>query len=1392
MRVCFLITPVFPPHHPTNTGKGRQLAAVILDSVARGRPRHVWVSTSGDLAVDALRDLDAVGATDVAIVPAASALGPGATGPRGNAKPTVMFITYTTLASAGGRASRSTRLDQLIRWCGGATFDGVLAFDEAHKAKNFTAGTAAAAAVIGVQDALPGARVIYASATGVSSVSHMAYLSRIGVFGPGTPFPDFKAFNTALSGKGIPFMELMAQSMKAEGSFVARGLSFNGCDFSTRACTIDADAVAIYDASVALWRRLYTAVHAVHGHTADWRFVNMAYFGAVSRYFRGLTVALKVPEVAAAATAALHKGNAVVIGLQTTGESASTAADLSAGDRLAAPPSTARETLLAFIKKYLGDDDEMEDDPPPPPQQCTATGRPLRAAAATTRQRAASAEAVVLSSDEDDDGPQKKKATTPPSSPSSPSDEDSSSDDDSDSDSGLMIVEDDGTEVAVKSTAKAAVAAAARAADDRSPTPARAARADTPAPTPPGPVPVSRSAAATPGVEDGDGGVGGGDAVAPAEIAPVSPSAAAAADAPMPDAPPPLEPPREPVYDPATCRALLADVRALPLPPAPLDDLMDRLGGPDAVAEMTGRKLRVVRVSRAGEDGADADAFVVQSRASGRGGATDSVNVEEARHFNAGDKLVALISDAASTGVSLHAGLTFGNQRRRVHITLELAWAADKTLQQLGRSHRAAQASAPVYLLTQTPLGGESRFASAVGRRLQSLGALTRGDRRAASGSSTLADSAMLDSALGKNAVCTMLSCVGMPDRQPVFSEGGEGGGGRNAAPTPSRRGRRGSVSAATAGATAAARARTAAAALASDAPASDERDVTGLLPDGVTLRMLRDGVTSSLAGLPESLRTDPVLEPLLRDAAGGRDGAGVATAAEQVRTVADFHRAAAADVVEAGLSIEDLPKGSEVTRFLNRLLGSRVAAQVALFAYFSACLDAEVATARRNGTHDAGPGELTVADEDMSRLLDGAGAGGEGGGGGADGGGGAAPGGDDTAAANPTTTTRRRGETTTTVWTFPNGQSIVAHRLVVDRGLSSDAAHDRLRAHQLAGPNVAAESGFYTSRAGPVAGGRSLLLALAKPAAFAGAAIAAYDVWRPNTGVSHTPFTAFDLATKYARLDDGSALAEWAEIHADTLRCHHGAACPAGATCASGGGRLHPVTLLTGPVYRAWDTLDAVLKSDASLTASDKALRTLRTARPDGTSLVGVKFPPEKLAMVTARLQGEADRAAERRAAAVAAAVAAMQGGGGGEEGGAAAAGASPSAPPPASLASPPPPSPAQLAAAAAADAPAPEAPAPVVAPPKPPSSGRAAQPTLASLWSKAAVKREAGGSPSGASPAKKQATTGAVVKQEDVETLRALGLGEADARRRIAAHGGDVAKVADEFFEENKMGAE
>jgi hypothetical protein len=123
----------------------------------------------------------------------------------------------------------------------------------------------------------------------------------------------------------------------------------------------------------------------------------------------------------------------------------------------------------------------------------------------------------------------------------------------------------------------------------------------------------------------------------------------------------------------------------------------------EIVAEMTGRRQRLVRV---GSGRGGGGRLCVEARGKDEGD-REGLNLQEKARFMAGEKLVAVISEAASTGISLHAASTARNQRRRVHITLELPWSADKAIQQLGRTHRSNQASAPVYKLVVAALPGE-------------------------------------------------------------------------------------------------------------------------------------------------------------------------------------------------------------------------------------------------------------------------------------------------------------------------------------------------------------------------------------------------------------------------------------------------------------------------------------------------------------------------------------------------------------------------------------------------------------------------------------------------------------------------------------------------------------
>jgi hypothetical protein len=113
--------------------------------------------------------------------------------------------------------------------------------------------------------------------------------------------------------------------------------------------------------------------------------------------------------------------------------------------------------------------------------------------------------------------------------------------------------------------------------------------------------------------------------------------------------------------------------------------------------------------------------FRREARAGGGGETNDNVNLRERQAFQDGRKLVGIISEAASAGISLHADRGARNQRRRVHITIQLSWSSMSCIQAFGRTCRANQTSAPHYVLATSDVAGENRFSATVASRLEQV-----------------------------------------------------------------------------------------------------------------------------------------------------------------------------------------------------------------------------------------------------------------------------------------------------------------------------------------------------------------------------------------------------------------------------------------------------------------------------------------------------------------------------------------------------------------------------------------------------------------------------------------------------------------------------------------------
>ena len=563
----------------TGCGKGRQVAAVILDNLLRGRKRALWLSASANLLEDARRDWAALGGRAEDVFPLGN-FRQGADIPQESG---ILFATYATLR-APSREGKSSRLEQAVAWLAGSLdeedrhgYQGVIVFDESHAMANAAGSkgsrgnvkpSAQGRAGLRLQRALPGARVLYVSATGATTVTGLAYAGRLGLWGAGeTPFESREDFVSAMEAGGVAAMEVVARDLKALGLYQARALSYEGIEVEVLEHPLSPEQRRIYDAYAGAFKVIHAnlqealeATGIMQGEDTLNRNAKSAalsaFEGAKQRFFGHLLTSMKCPSLIRAVEADLEAGHSAVIQLVSTGEAL-------------------MERRVAEIPPSEWDDLSIDLTPREYVLDFLAHAFPVQLQEPFT----------------DDEGNLMSRPA----------------------------VDEDGNPV------------------------------------------LSQEALAR----------------------------------------------RE---------ALIGKLAALPPVPTALDQIVHRFGH-DAVAEVTGRSRRVLRI----ED-AQGARLALRPRPA-------SASLAETAAFMEGEKRILVFSMAGGTGRSYHADLSAANTQRRVHYLLEPGWRADQAIQGLGRTHRTHQASAPLFRPVTTDVKGERRFIATIARRLDSLGAITRGQR---------------------------------------------------------------------------------------------------------------------------------------------------------------------------------------------------------------------------------------------------------------------------------------------------------------------------------------------------------------------------------------------------------------------------------------------------------------------------------------------------------------------------------------------------------------------------------------------------------------------------------------------------------------------------------------
>ena len=327
----------------TGCGKGREVAAIILDNRLRGRKKALWLSQSDKLLEDARRDWTALGGLESDVIP----LGNFRQGVEIPLDEGILFATYATLRSPS-RQGKPSRLEQIVEWLAGSldeedrhAFDGPIVFDEAHAMANAAGSKSERGEVkpsqqgragLRLQNALPDARIAYVSATGATTVPGLAYAGRLGLWAAGeTPFEKRTEFVSAMEAGGVAAMEVVARDLKALGLYQARALAYDGIEVDILEHPLTPEQRRIYDAYAGAFKVIHAnieealkATGIVQGEDTLNKNAKAAalsaFEGTKQRFFGHLLTGMKCPSTIRAIEADLAAGRSAVVQLVSTGE----------------------------------------------------------------------------------------------------------------------------------------------------------------------------------------------------------------------------------------------------------------------------------------------------------------------------------------------------------------------------------------------------------------------------------------------------------------------------------------------------------------------------------------------------------------------------------------------------------------------------------------------------------------------------------------------------------------------------------------------------------------------------------------------------------------------------------------------------------------------------------------------------------------------------------------------------------------------------------------------------------------------------------------------------------------------------------------------------------------